>query len=204
MLFAPGSRWQYSNTGYLMLGALIERVTGQTYFAYMAEHVFTPSGMRETGFYALDEVVPNLAVGYARANHYNPAANSWTPNTYLTTVKGSPAGGLYSTARDLLAFTNALTEGRLLPRSWTDSLFRPMVSYGPAKKYGYGIAEEIVRGQRVLFHDGGAGGISTELDLVPEHRLAVIVLSNYDPPAGPRIARAALRMLIPVLRRPVD
>ena len=195
LAFPPGSRWSYSNAGYMTLGAVIERVTGESYFDYVRRHVFERADMADAGFFALDEVVPRLAVGYTTSNSYNPGAKGRTPNTFLTTVKGSPAGGAYVTARDLLAFATALQGGRLLDAAHTRAMLAPTVPYGSGKKYGYGLAEEIVGGRRLLFHDGGAGGISAELDMLPELGYVVVTLSNYDPPAATRVARRAVALL---------
>jgi len=191
LAFEPGSRWSYSNAGFVTLGAIIERVTGTSYYEYVRDHVFRPAGMRNTEYFELDRVVPNRAIGYTRRNRYILDQSGWSANTFVTTVKGSPAGGAYSTAPDLLAFATALVERRLLDSSWTAEALTGKVPYDNPerkKKYGYGIAEQVVNGARILFHDGGSPGISTQLDIYPDLGYVVIVLSNYDPPAGTTVA----------------
>lgn len=107
--FAPGARNQYCNGCYIALGAIVERVAGVPYEQYVVEHLFKPAGMASSGFPQVDGVEPNLAVGYTRRG----AAATLRRNVYLHGAAGSAAGGSYSTVGDLLAFVNALRDGRL-------------------------------------------------------------------------------------------
>ncbi|HTO92531.1 MAG TPA: serine hydrolase [Candidatus Sulfotelmatobacter sp.] len=112
LLFEPGTRQEYSNTGYVLLGAIIERVSGQSYYDFVREHVYRPAGMKSTDSYARDESVPNLAIGYTRP----PDAASDAPrqsNQDFLPMRGSSAGGGYSTVDDLERFADALRAGRL-------------------------------------------------------------------------------------------
>jgi CubicO group peptidase (beta-lactamase class C family) len=99
--FQPGSRFGYSNSGYVALGAIIEAVTGQNYYDYVREHVFKPAGMKQTGWYSPGQV-PNMAHGYTQVD----TSGTW--------VAGNPSGGVYSTVGDLLRFAQALIKRRLL------------------------------------------------------------------------------------------
>jgi Beta-lactamase/Aspartyl protease len=111
LLFEPGTQQRYSNAGYIVLGLIIERVTGQSYYDYVREHIFKPAGMRDTDSYALEDKVPN------RATPITKRGDVQMPG------RGSSAGGGYSTAADLLRFANALSANKLLSPKWTDWVF---------------------------------------------------------------------------------
>jgi CubicO group peptidase (beta-lactamase class C family) len=85
--FEPGTRWSYSNTGFLLLGAIIEKVTGRSYFDHVRDNVYKPAGMADTDCYDMDDVVPNLAIGYTRMT------GRWKSNLFMHVIKGGPAGG---------------------------------------------------------------------------------------------------------------
>ena len=112
--FEPGTSWRYSNAGYIVLGVIVEKVSGQSYFDYVREHIFIPVGMTNTGYFELDEVVPNLALGYARFDDDVLGIGPRRSNVVFAGYKGSSAGGGYSTAPDLLRFACGLREHRLL------------------------------------------------------------------------------------------
>ena len=118
--FEPGTDWAYSNSGYVLLGAVIESVTGQDYFDYMREHVYGPAGMGDTDCFDMDCPVENLAIGYARSADCQAG---WKNNYFDHVIRGGPAGGGFSTAPDLHRFTVALASGtlvsgELLSRMW--------------------------------------------------------------------------------------
>jgi CubicO group peptidase (beta-lactamase class C family) len=172
----PGARFEYSNYGFVLLGALIERVTGGSYDDYVGDHVFRRAGMRSTG--ALPEAVevPDRAVGYLRSS---PAGGGWVPNTDTLPWRGTAAGGGYSTVGDLLRFAQALGSGRLISEATLAEATRPH-----QQRYGYGFD---VQGQGRLGsygHGGGAPGMNGELRVFPELGFVVISLSNLDPPAA--------------------
>jgi CubicO group peptidase (beta-lactamase class C family) len=182
--FPPGTKWGYSNAGFMVLGAIIEKVSGQSYFDYVKENVFRRAGMNDTDFYEADRVTPNLAVGYTRQNRYLRDVTGWTNTLFISPVKGGAAGGGYSTVEDLLRFSVALRQNKLLSAEMTDMSLTGKVEYAATRKYAYGFANDVVGGQRVAFHDGGANGISTEFDLYRDIGYTIIVLSNYDHPAA--------------------
>ena len=86
-LFEPGTKWSYSNAGFMVLGAIIEKATGQSYFAYVKENVFRRAGMNDTDFYETDRVTPNLAIGYTKQNRYLPVGAEWTNTLFISPVK---------------------------------------------------------------------------------------------------------------------
>jgi D-alanyl-D-alanine carboxypeptidase len=111
LAFAPGTSQRYSNAGYIVLGLIVERVSGATYRDYVARHVFAPAGMTRSGFWAVDEAVANRAIGYTR----HGAAGARGPNTRSLPGRPSSAGGAFATAGDLLRFYEALGAGKLVP-----------------------------------------------------------------------------------------
>lgn len=184
LAFAPGEKWSYSNAGFMVLGAIIEKVAGQSYFAYVKENVFRRAGMNDTDFYEADRITPNLAIGYTKQNRYLRDVKEWTNTLFISPVKGGAAGGEYSTVEDLLRFSVALRQNKLLSAKMTDTVLTGKIEYAANRKYAYGFANDIVNGKRVVFHDGGANGVSAEFDFYPDSGHTIVVLSNYDHPAA--------------------
>ena len=195
LAFQPGTKWSYSNAGFMVLGAIIEEVSGQSYFAYVKENVFRRAGMNDTDFYEADRVTPNLAVGYTKQNRYLRDVTEWTNTLLISPVKGGAAGGGYSTVEDLLRFGDALRQNKLLGPEMTDTVLTGKVEYTTTRKYAYGFANDVVGGQRIAFHDGGANGISTEFDLYRDVGYTIIVLSNYDHPAARPVVKKMQEMI---------
>jgi CubicO group peptidase (beta-lactamase class C family) len=220
----PGQHWQYSNSGYVVLGAIIEKVSGQDFYSYIHDHIFKPAKMSDTGYYTSDDRVSNLAIGYttgalmilrpgdAAANHpahpdgsirQSPSGAPPAPNAGprrdnrdMHPYRGSPAGGAYSTAGDMLKFINALNAGKLLSPKAASTVEQGKVSTaegGP--KYGYGFFEWNENGYRVIGHGGGGPGVNGMVQFFPDTGYAVIVLSNFDPPAAETIAAKARELI---------
>lgn len=177
--FEPGSRWAYSNYGFLLLGVLIEKVCGRSYYDCVREQVFRPAGMKATDSLPEEQVVKKRAIGYMRGE------GAWKPNTGTLPWRGTSAGGGYSTVGDLLRFAEALRKGRLLEaklfREATDRQ-KPSPGYG----YGFGVSDE--EGIRRFGHGGGAPGMNGDLRVYPDSGYVVAVLSNLDPPSATRLA----------------
>ena len=172
--FAPGARFRYSNAGFQVLGLIIERVTGQSFYDYVHEHIFTPAGMANTGYYGPNGEVPGGAVGYSRSG---PDA-LWRDNLGGREIKGGPAGGGYSTVGDLLSFAQALTGGRLIKPETLKLFTTPS---GPGD-YGLGFGTSNHHGHSGFGHNGGAPGMGTNLLMVPDLGYVVVILTNGDPP----------------------
>lgn len=186
LLFEPGSRWEYSNSNFMVLGAIVEAVSGQSYFDYVRDQIYQPAGMINTDAYELDHEIPNLATGYTRA----PGDSEWRNNLFEHVIKGGPAGGGYSTVEDLLRFAQALTDHQLLSAESTMLITTGKVALpGRADaQYAYGFGEEMVNGYRRFGHSGGFPGINSQLNIYPELGYVVAVMGNYDPPAASRVA----------------
>jgi CubicO group peptidase (beta-lactamase class C family) len=194
LAFEPGTRWQYSNTGMLLAGAVIEAATGRDYFDVVRERVYAKAGMTGSDCYDVDLVVPNLAIGYGRAR--TPSGPRWRANTFEHVIRGGPAGGGYSTARDLLAFAEALRRGVLVTPLTRERLWsaKPELS-SPEYGFGFGVGSDAL-GRRVG-HSGGFPGISSVLDVYPDTGWTVVVLSNVDggmPPVAQKLREVAGRL----------
>jgi CubicO group peptidase (beta-lactamase class C family) len=194
--FEPGSQFRYSNAGFMILGAVIENVSGQNYSDYVRDHVYKPAGMTDTDAYEMDQDTPNLATGYTRQTLYGqPLAGPRRNNLFLHVIKGGPAGGGFSTAEDLIRFARALREHKLLGPDLTELVMAGKVEGHPGEKYAYGFFEEVVNGHRIVGHGGGFPGISSQLDVYSDLGYDVAVMSNYDPPAATHVS-GKLRSLI--------
>jgi CubicO group peptidase (beta-lactamase class C family) len=190
LLFEPGSSQRYSNGGYVVLGAMIERISGQSYYDYVREHIFEPAGMTSTDSYMRDDPVPNRAVGYTRERSGGAAVpTARIENVYTAPVRGSSAGGGYSTVEDLLRFTNALKECKLLsPAATRRFLDRDYTGWeSPRAEDSASVGQSVSQGS--LGIAGGAPGINAVLDADFHTEYTCIVMSNYDPPAAERVGK---------------
>jgi len=172
--FEPGEGWGYSNAGYVLLGRIIENVSGEGYFDYIARHVFAPAGMTSSGFDSQEDVTDRLATGYFREGAF---ATRWKANWMTLPFKGSPAGGGYSTNADLLRFADALREGRLVGPATVQQMFADGIAAGPGT-YAAGFGERVSNGRHIRGHAGGAPGMSANLAIIWETGAAVAVTSN--------------------------
>jgi CubicO group peptidase (beta-lactamase class C family) len=189
--FQPGTQWEYSNYGFLLLGAVIERVGGTSYYDHVAARVLAPAGMTATGFAPEDSLVPGRAVGYTR--QLTPGA--LVPNAPTLPYRGTPAGGGYSTVGDFARFAAALRERRLLDSAHTTLLLSGKVGIGQGAQYAYGFMDRVVYGRRFVGHTGGAAGMGGDLEFEPNGGYVVVVLSNFDPTATIQVANFILERL---------
>jgi CubicO group peptidase (beta-lactamase class C family) len=179
--FEPGDHFSYSNAGPVVLGLIIEAVSGMDYYDYIREHVYKPAGMINSDCYDLDLPIPNLAIGYTKSDVYGNRTDEWHNNWFMHASKGGPAGGGFSTVEDLLAFDKALRNNVLLTKPYFDTLTTGKVEMGgPDFMYAYLFGDELDRGHRIIGHNGGAPGISAVLDMYMDMGYTVAVLSNYD------------------------
>jgi CubicO group peptidase (beta-lactamase class C family) len=180
LMFVPGERFLYSNAGYVVLGLIIEELSGLGYRDYVRNSIFEPSGMFDTGNYDVEDEVADLAVGYTFLNIRGEPTGVLGPNTSMMPGRGFAAGGGYATAEDLLRFRNALLDGRLLAPESIDLLITGKVDVRDGARYAYGFFDQIDDGQRVVGHTGGAPGVCSFLNIYPETGYTVVVLSNSD------------------------
>jgi len=179
--FEPGDQFSYSNSGFIVLGMIIEKVSGQSYFDYVRENIYKPAGMENTYCYHMEDPIPNLAIGYTKTNFNGEPIPGWKNNFYRHAPQGGPAGGGFSTAPDLLKFIRALTDNKVISEQTRDILWEGKVPMGgPGMKYGYGFGDHHDLPYRYIGHTGGAPGINAFLGYIPQLDITVIVLSNYD------------------------
>jgi D-alanyl-D-alanine carboxypeptidase len=193
LAFEPGSKREYSNGGYIVLGAIIEKASGQDYYEYVREHIFNPAGMQSTDWYEADQPVQNLASGYTREAMDGRAGGARKNNIYTRPAKGSPAGGGYSTADDLLRLARSLQTQKLRLPDFEQSGGPPStgkpVSFDrkPEGFGGIGIA-------------GGSLGLNALLDISPDNGYTIIVMSNYDPPSAVKTGKQ-IRVLLAQVKK---
>ena len=172
--FAPGGQWQYSNSNYVVLGALIERISGLSYAEFIRQHIFVPLGMHDSGYDSPSTVIPRRADGYQRT------AAGLLNAGYADMSVPYAAGGLYSTVEDLLKWTRGLFGGKLLPPAGVQRLITPVKD-----GYGFGVfVQTDSQGRLHVSHTGGIAGFSSALVYYPASRITVVTLSNIEP-GGP-------------------
>lgn len=182
--FEPGSQWRYSNYGYILLGTVIEKVVGQTYYDYVHEHIYQPAQMTATGSQPEDQPVPDLSVGYMKPS----GTDERVPNAETLPYRGTSAGGGYSTAGDLARFAQALLNYRLLSPETTQLLITGKAERGPGASYAYGFEDRRDDdGNGWVGHNGGAPGMNGSLQIYPRSGYVTVALANVDPPAADRI-----------------
>ena len=171
--FAPGEKFNYSNSGYVLLGYLIEKISGQTYAQFLQENIFTPLGMTGSGYDS------NSAVVVRRAAGYSPGPNGLVNAPFLHMSIPHGAGALYSTTEDLHRWNKALFGGTLLSGASLKKMTTPFKN-----NYGFGITILTANGRTRYAHGGGINGFNSSLAYYPESRVTVAVLANVNGPAA--------------------
>lgn len=200
LAFEPGSRWSYSNEGYVVLAAVVEQVSGEPFLRYLQRHVFAPAGMTETVVAAgADDIIPHRAVGYRPSASDPLGAGALRGNwTFLGDSAGG-AGGGYSTVGDIARFGRALREGRLVGAALRDSMWTGRWDLPGYDGQRYGFASFVMPvGSRVAVGHGGGGtgsGMDNGFKQFTDGSYQVVVLANWEPPAGGRLADAIIRYL---------
>lgn len=195
LAFRPGEGWAYSNNGYIVLGLIIEAVTGENYHDHIRRVILEPLGMENTGPFAVDEVTPNLATGYSRVSvqelldGFDPRGERqeevWYANYYTHPPRGASAGGGYSTVEDLFDFMRALRQGVLVSVESYEMIAAPFNRYlsHPQSRSFYGYAMQITdpgSPSERLGHTGGGLGNGAASFYYPAYDLTVIWLTNQD------------------------
>lgn len=176
--FAPGEGCRYCNVGFVLAGAMAERATGSSYRDLVSERVFAPAGMVDSGFFAMDEVVPRVAEGADQVD------GVWMRNFYSYPPIGSPDGGAHCTVGDLLRFLGAVQDGLLLGPEMTTLFLTPQHEHseneGGRRSMGFGLEFQINQSGRIAFYEkeGINAGTSGFLRHYPATSLTVAMLSN--------------------------
>lgn len=190
--FTPGEKFSYSNSGYSLLGSIIEQVSGQSYALFLQKYIFGPLQMMNTGYYDNRAVIKNRASGYS---------NATTTADYVDMSYVYAAGGLYSTVEDLFLWDQALYTDKLIPQALRDQMFTPFAPV-PAcflgcNDIGYGYGWDIARqfDQPLAWHGGEIEGGRTEIDRYPEAKVVIIVLSNREDTITSGLSTPIARMI---------
>ena len=180
--FQPGEQFKYNNSGYFLLGVIIEKVSGKTYEQALDDEIFGPLGMKDSGYDWNEPLLPRRAAGYARRD------GGLVNARHLDMQQPYAAGALYSTVGDLLKWDQALYTDRVLPAAAREAMFTPFKG-NYALGWTVNPPDRAVSGRRQVGHGGGINGFSTMILRVPEDRVAVIVLANVENVNAGNIAR---------------
>jgi CubicO group peptidase (beta-lactamase class C family) len=183
LLFQPGTSVAYSNEGYEVLGAVVEKISGMTFQDYVRKNIFEKAGMTNSGFFAADEVIPNKATGYLRPEDDPFGVEKKRANYFSIGLRGSASGGEYSTAEDLFKFLSAMRNGSLLPKNYVSMTTDPQ---GGRSDYGYGFMITAVNSKKIFGHSGGGPnhGINVDAFTFADGSYDVVIMSNYDAPSA--------------------
>ena len=175
--FQPGEKWSYSNSGYVLLGYLIERISGESYAHFVEDNIFKPLGMADSGYDSNSAIIQNRASGYSEGQ------NGMVNAGYIDMTIPLSAGGLYSTTEDLLRWQQGLFGGKLLSPASLKKMTTPFKN-----DYGFGLTIHSVNGREEITHGGGIEGFNTALAYYPDDKLTVVVLGNVNGSAPQEIA----------------
>jgi CubicO group peptidase (beta-lactamase class C family) len=176
--FQPGEKWNYSNSGYVLLGYLIEKISGEGYEKFVQENIFTPLGMKDSGYDSNSAIIRHRAAGYT------PGPNGPQNTGFIHMSIPFSAGGLYSTTEDLLRWEQGLFGGKVLAPAALEKMTTPF-----KQDYACGLAVSTVNGHKLIAHGGGIEGFNTSLSYYPDDKLTVVVLSNLNGSVPEEIAR---------------
>ena len=175
--FPPGTKWAYSNSNYIVLGYLLEKISGEPYAKFVQENIFGPLGMKDSGYDSNAAIIPD------RASGYTPGPDGLRNAGYINMTVPFAAGGLYSTTDDLLRWEQGLFGGKVLSAASLKEMTTPF-----RHDYAFGLGVRTVNGRQLIQHGGGIEGFNTELDYYPADQLTVVVLSNVNGVAPGEIA----------------
>ena len=196
--FEPGARWNYSNTGYVLLGIIVHKASGQFYGDLLRERVFSPLGMKSARIITEEDIVPHRAGGY-RLVRGELKNQQWVAPRLNTTADGS----LYLSLRDFIAWDAAVSAGRVLSAASWAQVFAPVtLNSGKTYPYGFGWNVEAVAGHRAQRHGGSWQGFQTYIARYPDDDFSVLVLSNLAQGNPERIADGVAALVNPALANP--
>ena len=175
--FEPGEKWNYSNSGYVLLGYLIEKISGESYEKFVNENIFGPLGMKDSGYDSNTAIIPHRASGYVRG------PNGFAHAGFINMTVPLSAGALYSTTGDLLKWEQDLFGGKLLSPASLEKMTTPFKN-----DYAFGVEVRTAKGHKLIEHNGAIEGFNTQLEYFPDEKLTVAVLANMNTPAPGQIA----------------
>jgi len=175
--FEPGTKWNYSNSGYILLGYLIEKISGQSYSDFVQQNIFTPLGMKDSGYDSNSSIIAHRAAGYT------PGKSGPVNAGFVHMSIPFSAGALYSTTEDLLRWEQGLFGGKVLSAASLAKMTTPF-----KQDYAFGLGVSTNNGHKMIAHDGGIQGFNTSLAYFPDDKLVVAVLANLNGPFAGQIA----------------
>lgn len=179
MMYSKGERFQYNNSGYVLLAAIIEKVTGVYFDQYLAEHVFNRCDMKSTGYYELDRLPARCANNYI----YCEDTKDFRTNIFSVDVKGTGAGGAFITVKDIVNFWKGLIEGKLISKELVSKMFQKQSKEGGNAKesyYGYGVwIIDNPKGKDLVYFQGCDPGVSFISEYNPNNGMISVLVSNY-------------------------
>jgi CubicO group peptidase (beta-lactamase class C family) len=175
--FQPGEKWNYSNSGYVLLGYLIEKISGQSYSQFVQDNIFTPLRMKDSGYDSNSAIIAHRAAGYA------PSDKGLINAGYIDMSIPLSAGALYSTTEDLLRWEQGLFGGKLLSVASLQKMTTPFKN-----DYAFALAVRDANGHKLIEHGGGIEGFNTQLSYYPDDKLTIVVLANQNTGATGDIA----------------
>lgn len=179
MKFDPGTQFSYNNAGFIVLGLIVEKLTGLSFNDYVQEHIFQVCGMNDSGYFRMDQLPERTAIGYVGNDDH------WKTNIYSLPIVGGPDGGAYTTVYDFVKFWDALMGNRLLSKQLTEKMLHPHIKDSEFIHYGYGVWIEI-RNNEIFkyFVMGSDPGVVMQSSYYPESKAEVHILANVDEGAG--------------------
>ncbi|MFW2349905.1 serine hydrolase [Qipengyuania sp.] len=186
--FAPGEKWSYSNSGYLLLSAIIEEVTGKPYGDFVEENIFAPLGMTDTGMDVTSAIIPRRAEGYA------PSKDGIVNADYVDMGIPQGAGALYSTTGDLLKWQRGLFGGKILTKESLAAMTAPGVDAMQASTYALGLIRTDNEEGTLIWHGGGIEGFNAWLGHDPDRAISVVVLSNLNGGAANALGQSLVKL----------
>jgi CubicO group peptidase (beta-lactamase class C family) len=196
--FAPGEHWKYDNSGYILLGAIIEKISGQSYAEFLRTHLFEPLGMQSSRYEDLAKITPGRVAGYMRDN------TGWRNADYLSMSQPYSAGALLSTVDDLARWNAAIEKGELLkPASWQRACSSFALNDGTSTRYGAGWIIGRIGPVATVEHGGGINGFNAYVLRAPAQQLYIAVLANASPPPTPP-QEVAVKLAARALQVPLD
>lgn len=181
--FQPGEKYAYSNSGYVLLTAIIEKASGQSYSAFLTDNIFKPLSMADTGYDSPATIIPRRAAGYT------PSPKGIVNTDYVDMTVPQGAGALYSTSHDLLKWQRGLFGGKLLKPDSLKAYLTPFKN-----NYALGVNVVTADGSTTISHGGGINGFNAWLGYDPDHKLTVVVLGNLNGGAPGRLGKAMLTL----------
>lgn len=175
MMYAPGSKFHYNNAGFIILGLIIEEQTGLTFTEYIEKNIFNPIGMNHSGYFSLDRLPRQTALGYIK----DEISQTWRTNAYSIPIKGGSDGGAFITASDMLKFWEALFNYEIISQEYTKILLTPHIQVNNNQSYGYGIWIETRENKIFKYHVMGYDpGVSFRSAVYPDLGITLVIPSN--------------------------